>query len=138
MPPWPEEAYGIAVPNVVGSSIKMKYEAGEDGPRIVRLPEDDFIDDGPGKPVGIQMHIGKRRMAAFGNSGGDFEMLEWTTSGSGRRLGMIVHHDDAEREFAYDRSSTFGHLDKALDAPPARGWIVISMKGDWKKIFPER
>lgn len=138
MRPWTEETYGIAPPNVVGSSIKMTYEEQDDGPVIVRLPEIDFIDDGPGKPVGIEMHIGKRPIAAFGNSDGDFEMLEWTTTGPGRRLGLIVHHDDAEREFAYDRDSNVGHLDEALDAADAQGWVVVSMKNDWNTVFPQQ
>lgn len=136
MRPWTERTYGIARENVVGSSIKMKYYLNDNTPVIVRLPELDFLDDGPGKPVGIQKFIGKRPIAAFGNSDGDFQMLEWTTKGPGRRLGMIVHHDDAKREFAYDRDSKFGHLDKTLDAAPKLGWVVISMKDDWRQIFP--
>lgn len=136
MRPWTERTYGIAQENVIGSSIKMEYYVNDNEPVIVRLPEIDFIDDGPGKPVGIQKFIGKRPIAAFGNSDGDFQMLEWTTKGPGRRLGMIVHHDDAKREFAYDRHSKFGRLDKALDAAPEQGWVVISMKDDWRQIFP--
>ncbi len=136
MRPWTEKTYGIPPENVIGSSIKSKYVSSADDPAIVRLPEVDFVDDGAGKPVGIQKFIGKRPIAAFGNSDGDFEMLEWTTTGPGRRLGMIVHHDDATREFAYDRHSTFGRLDKALDAAPKRGWTVVSMKNDWAAIFP--
>lgn len=136
MRPWTERTYGIAQENVIGSSIKTEYYVNDNEPVIVRLPEIDFIDDGPGKPVGIQKFIGKRPIAAFGNSDGDFQMLEWTTKGPGRRLGMIVHHDDAKREFAYDRHSKFGRLDKALDAAPEQGWVVISMKDDWRQIFP--
>ncbi|MCF3935369.1 haloacid dehalogenase-like hydrolase [Acuticoccus sp. M5D2P5] len=138
MRPWTAKVYGIEPENVVGSSIKLKYEAGEAGaaPSIMRLDEVDFIDDGPGKPVGIVNHIGKRPIAAFGNSDGDFEMLAWTTSAPGRRLGMIVHHDDAAREVAYDRQSHFGKLDRAMDAAPAEGWHLISMKDDWATIFP--
>ncbi|MBK0398472.1 haloacid dehalogenase-like hydrolase [Limibaculum sp. M0105] len=137
MRPWTEKTYGIPPENVVGSSIKTKYDVVEGTPRIVRQMEIDFIDDGPGKPVGIQKFIGKQPIAAFGNSDGDFQMLEWTTAGAGRRLGMIVHHDDAEREVAYDRKSHFGHLDKALDAAPEKGWHLISMKDDWSRIFPD-
>lgn len=137
MRPWTEKTYSIPPENVIGSSIKLKYEERGGGPVITRLPELDFVDDGPGKPVGIQRFIGKRPIAAFGNSDGDFQMLEWTTSGQGRRLGMIVHHDDAAREFAYDRDSKVGHLDKALDAAAKRGWVVISMKNDWKQVFPQ-
>ena len=137
MRPWTAKTYGIEPENVVGSSIKAKYELRDGIPVILRLPEVDFVDDGPGKPLGILTHIGKRPIAAFGNSDGDFQMLEWTTSATGRRLGMIVHHDDGAREVAYDRDSHFGKLDKALDAAPERGWVVISMKADWKQIFPD-
>ncbi|MBJ3775964.1 HAD family hydrolase [Acuticoccus mangrovi] len=136
MRPWTETVYGIAPPNVVGSSIALKYDDTDGAPKIMREAELNFNDDGPGKPVGIESHIGKRPIAAFGNSDGDFEMLEWTTSADGRRLGMIVHHDDAAREFAYDRKSHFGKLDRALDAAPQEGWTLISMKDDWKTIFP--
>jgi hypothetical protein len=104
----------------------------------MRQPDIRFIDDKAGKPVGIHYHIGRRPIAAFGNSDGDFEMLEWTTSGKGPRFGLLVHHDDAKREFAYDRDSVFGKLDKALDAAKANGWTVVNMKEDWKQVFPER
>lgn len=138
MRPWTEEIYGIPPENVVGSSIKTKYEELRDGePAVVRLPEIDFIDDKAGKPVGIHKFIGQRPIAAFGNSDGDFEMLEWTTSGPGRRFGALVHHDDAEREYAYDRDSHIGKLARGLDEAPARGWTIISMKDDWKVIYPE-
>ncbi len=105
------------------------------GPSLFRLPEINFIDDGPGKPVGINEHIGRRPIAAFGNSDGDLEMLQWTTMSGGRRFGLIVHHTDAEREYAYDRQSHFGKLDKALDAAAVNKWTVVDMKNDWKKIF---
>lgn len=137
MRPWTERVYGIPPENVVGSSIKTKYEPRNGVPAILRLPEVDFIDDGPGKPVGIHKFIGRRPIAAFGNSDGDFEMLEWTTSGPGRRFGLIVHHDDAERENAYDRDSHFGRLARGLDEAPARGWTIVSMKDDWKVIYPK-
>ena len=101
-----------------------------------RLPELDFIDDGPGKPVGIQKFIGRRPLIAFGNSDGDFEMLEWTTSAAGARLGLLLHHDDPEREWAYDRKSSIGRLARGLDEGPARGWILVSLKNDWKQVFP--
>ncbi|MCB1500074.1 MAG: haloacid dehalogenase-like hydrolase [Bauldia sp.] len=136
MRPWTEKTYGIAPGNVVGSSIKLKYEVTDNGPVLMREAEIDFVDDGPGKPVGIQKFIGKRPIAAFGNSDGDYQMLQWTTTGPGKRLGMIVHHDDAAREFAYDRESHFGKLDKAMDDAPKAGWHLISMKDDWKQIFP--
>ena len=103
---------------------------------LTRLPQIDFVSDAAGKPVAISSHIGRRPIAAFGNSDGDFEMLEWTTSGSGLRLGLIVHHDDGDREFAYDGKSPFGKLDHCLDEAPKRGWTVVSMKHDWKTIFP--
>src|SRR5205814_1186666 len=105
-------------------------------PVLVRLPEIDFIDDKAGKPVGIQVAIGRRPIAAFGNSDGDYEMLRWTTAGPGARLGLIVHHDDAAREWAYDRKSPVGRLDKALDDAPRYGWVVAGMKADWKVVFP--
>jgi hypothetical protein len=120
---------------VVGSSIRTKYEVRGGNPVLVRLPEIDFIDDKAGKPVGINQHVGRRPILAFGNSDGDFQMLEWTTAGAGVRLGLIVHHDDAEREYAYDRKSPMGRLDKGLDEASQRGWVVVSMKNDWNRVF---
>jgi phosphoserine phosphatase len=137
MRPWAEKVYGVPPEQVIGSSIKTKYEVREGKPVIVRLPELNFIDDKEGKPVGIQQHIGRRPVMAFGNSDGDFQMLEWTTSGKGPRFGMIIHHTDAEREWAYDRESHIGKLSKGLDEAPKRGWTVVSMKEDWKTVFPE-
>lgn len=137
MRPWTAQTYGIPPQNVIGSSIKLKYEVKDGKPVIMRLPEIDFIDDGPGKPVGIYKFIGRRPIAAFGNSDGDFQMLEWTTSGAGRRFGLIVHHDDGAREVAYDRDSPFGKLAKGLDEGPKRGWTIVSIKNDWKRVFPE-
>jgi len=131
-----EQRYGVPPEQVVGSTIRTKYEVRNGRPVIVRLPEVDFIDDGPGKPVGIHKFIGRRPIAAFGNSDGDFEMLEWVTSAPGPRLGLIVHHDDATREYAYDRGSPIGRLERGLDQAPRRGWTVASMKNDWKKVFP--
>jgi hypothetical protein len=107
-----------------------------DIPVLFRLSEIDFIDDRAGKPVGINQHIGRRPIAAFGNSDGDLQMLQWTTKAGGRRLGMLVHHTDAEREYAYDRQSHFGRLDKALDEANANGWSVVDMKADWRTVFP--
>jgi phosphoserine phosphatase len=127
--------YGIPPEQVVGSSIKTKYEVRDGRPLLMRLAELDFIDDKAGKPVAIQKFIGRRPLAAFGNSDGDFEMLQWTTAGPGPRFGLIVHHTDAEREWAYDRASHVGRLDKALDEAPKRGWTVVSMKRDWKRVF---
>ena len=135
MRPWADQVYGIPPEQVVGSSIKLKYELREGKPVLLRLPGLEFIDDKAGKPVGIQKFIGRRPIMAFGNSDGDFEMLEWTTSGTGSRFGLIVHHTDTEREYAYDRKSPFGRLDRALDEAPKRGWTVVDMKKDWKRIF---
>ncbi|HPE01026.1 MAG TPA: HAD family hydrolase, partial [Burkholderiaceae bacterium] len=131
-----QERYGIPPEQVIGSSIKTKYELRDGKPVIVRLAEIDFIDDKAGKPVGIHKFIGKRPIAAFGNSDGDFQMLEWTTSGPGPSLGVIVRHDDATREFAYDRNSSVGRLARALDEAPARGWTVLSVRSDWKQVYP--
>jgi phosphoserine phosphatase len=136
MRPWAEAVYGIPPENVIGSSITTKYEVRDGTPVIMRLPEVDFIDDKEGKPIGIHKFIGRRPTAAFGNSDGDFQMLEWTTSGPGKRFGLIVHHDDADREYAYDRESHVGMLAKGLDEAPKRGWTVVSMKSDWATIFP--
>ena len=136
MRPWTERVYGIPPEQVVGSSIKTKFELRDGKPVLMRLPEVNFIDDKAGKPVGVNQHIGRRPIAAFGNSDGDFQMLEWTTAGSGLRFGMIVHHDDARREWAYDRKSSIGKLDRGLDEASKRGWIVVSMKRDWRVIFP--
>jgi haloacid dehalogenase-like hydrolase len=136
MRPWTEKIYGIPPEQVVGSSGKVKFQMVDGKPALMRLPQIDFIDDGPGKPVGINEHIGRRPIAAFGNSDGDMQMLQYTTGGSGPRFGLIVHHTDAVREWAYDRDSKVGKLDKALDAAPAAGWTVVDMKNDWNKIFP--
>ena len=133
--PWTERVYGIPPEQVIGSSIKTRFELGDGKPVLVRLPELNFIDDQAGKPVGIHQQIGRRPIAAFGNSDGDFEMLEWVTAGTGPRLGLLIHHDDAVREFAYDRASPVGKLDRALDEAPKRGWTVVSMKNDWKTVF---
>ena len=130
-----ETAYGIPSQQVVGSSLALKYEVRNGVPVLVQQPKVAFIDDKAGKPVGIQTHIGKRPIAAFGNSDGDFEMLEWTTSAPGARLGLLVHHDDAEREYAYDRKSAIGKLARGLDEAGPRGWTVASMKNDWKLIY---
>jgi hypothetical protein len=137
MRPWAERVYGIPPEQVIGSSIRTKYELRDGEPVIVRLPEIDFIDDKAGKPLGIHRHIGRRPIFAAGNSDGDFQMLEWTTTGPGPRFSMIVHHDDARREWAYDRESHVGRLDKALDEAPGRGWIVVSMKDDWSALSHE-
>ena len=138
MRPWAERVYGVPPEQVIGSSIKTQFEMRDGQPVIVRLPELNFIDDKAGKPVGIQQHIGRRPVIAVGNSDGDFEMLEWTTSGNGPRFGLIVHHTDADREWAYDRESHIGRLAHGLDEGPNRGWTIVSMKDDWKTIFPAK
>ena len=137
MRPWTERVYAIPPEQVVGSSGKLKFEMRDGKPVLVKLPAVDLIDDKEGKPVGIQSHIGRRPIAAFGNSDGDLQMLQWATAGSGARLALIVHHTDAEREWAYDRTSHVGKLDKALDEATAKGWIVVDMKRDWKIVFPK-
>ena len=136
MRPWTEKVYGIPPEQVVGSSIKTQFEMRNGKPVIVRLPELNFMDDKEGKPIGINSHIGRRPIAAFGNSDGDLQMLQWTTSGQGPRFALYVHHTDAEREWAYDRESSIGRLDKGLDEAKAKGWTVVDMKRDWKVIFP--
>jgi hypothetical protein len=137
MRPWTERVYGIPPEQVVGSAIEVKYEVRDGTPILLREPKIDFIDDKAGKPVGIHKFIGRKPVFAFGNSDGDFQMLEWTTSGkAGPCLGLILHHDDADREYAYDRDSQVGRLDKALDEAPARGWKVVSMKDDFNVMFP--
>jgi phosphoserine phosphatase len=136
MRPWTERVYGIPPEQVVGSSIKTKFEMRNGQPVLVRLPEVNFIDDKAGKPVGINQHIGRRPIAAFGNSDGDLQMLQWTAAGKGARFMLIVHHTDAKREWAYDRKSKIGHLDKALDEALNSGWTVVDMKKDWKVIYP--
>lgn len=137
MRPWTEKIYGIPPEQVVGSSIRTKYEMRDGKPVLMRLPEINFIDDKSGKPVGINEHIGRRPIAAFGNSVGDREMLEWTQAGTGARLMMLVHHDDAAREYAYGPDSKIGTFPASLMTEAnTRGWNVISMKNDWKVIFP--
>ena len=131
-----QEVYGIPPEQVIGSSIKTKYEVRNGTPAIVRLPEIDFIDDKAGKPVGIHKFIGRRPIAAFGNSDGDLQMLQWTTAGKGPRFALYVHHTDAKREWAYDRKSSIGRLDKGLDEAKAKGWTIVDMKRDWNTVFP--
>jgi phosphoglycolate phosphatase-like HAD superfamily hydrolase len=136
MRPWTEQAYGIPPEQVIGTSFVTTYKLGNDGqPLLFREPKLDFVDDGPGKPVGIQKVIGRRPLLAFGNSDGDQQMLQWTAAGEGARFMGIVHHTDDVREWAYDRQSHIGRLDKALDEAKGRGWTVVDMKADWKKIF---
>ena len=136
MRPWTEKVYGIPPEQVVGSSIKTQFDMKDGKPVLMRLPDIDFIDDGPGKPVGINRFIGRRPIFTAGNSDGDLEMLQWVTGGDGPRFGMLVHHTDEKREWAYDRQSKVGRLDKALDAAAAAKWTVVDMKWDWAKIYP--
>lgn len=130
-----EQVYGIPPEQVIGSSGKMKFEMKGDQMVLNKLPEVDFIDDKAGKPVAIQKHIGRRPIAAFGNSDGDLQMLQWTCAGPGPRFCLYVHHTDAEREWAYDRQSSIGRLDKGLDAAADSGWTVVDMKKDWNRVF---
>lgn len=138
MRPWAQTTYGIRPEQVIGTSVETVYEIQAGKPSLLRLPQIDPVRDGPGKPVGIQKHIGRRPILAFGNSDGDFEMLQWTTHGSGgTRLGLILHHDDADREYAYDRETDIGRLDRMLDAADDFGWIVVSMRDDWQAVFSD-
>jgi hypothetical protein len=136
MRPWSEKVYGIPPEQVLGSSIKTRFQMKDGRPVLFRLPEINFIDDKVGKPLGIDQHIGRRPLAAFGNSDGDLEMLQYTTLSGGPRLGLLVHHTDAEREYAYDRISHIGKLDRALDVAADNKWTVVDMKDDWKRVFP--
>jgi hypothetical protein len=136
MRPWTQAVYGIPPEQVIGSSGKTEFVLDGDRPMLRKLADVEFVDDGPGKPVGINRFIGRRPVFAAGNSDGDLQMLQWTTLDSGPRFGLIVHHTDAEREWAYDRTSKIGRLDKALDEAPRRGWTVVDMKTDWNTIFP--
>jgi len=135
MRPWVLDVYGVPPEQVIGSSIKTRFELRDGEPVLVRLPEMNFIDDKEGKPIAINQHVGRRPIAAFGNSDGDLQMLQWTTSGDGRRLGVIIRHTDSEREWAYDRQSHVGRLDKALDEAARHGWVVVDMKQDWGRVY---
>jgi len=133
---WAESAYGIPPEQVIGSIAEIKWDMRDGKHVLVRQPKLAFMNDGPGKPMGIYRAIGRRPIAAFGNSDGDLQMLQYTASGDGARLMVLVHHTDAVREYAYDRTSHIGKLDKALDAAAAEGWTVVDMKNDWKRIYP--
>ncbi|MFN8709459.1 MAG: HAD family hydrolase [Planctomyces sp.] len=135
MRPWAEAAYGIPPEQVIGSSVKTRFELRDGQPVIVRLPELNFLDDKGGKPVGINQHIGRRPIAAFGNSDGDLQMLQYTGAGSGPRFCLYVHHDDPDREYAYDRTDRLARLDKGLDEAALKGWTVASMKSDWACVI---
>jgi hypothetical protein len=138
MRPWVQRVYGIPPEQVVGTSQRMKYELRNGEPVLVLLPQPQLINDYEGKPIGIQTFIGRRPIAAFGNSDGDLQMLQWTAAGDGLRILALVHHTDAEREWAYDRKSSIGRLDKAMDEALKRGWAIVDMKRDWKQIYPFR
>jgi len=133
---WVEDVYGIPPEQVIGSSIETKFEMREGSPVLVRIPKVDFVDDNEGKPVGIHKFIGRRPILAFGNSDGDHQMLQWTAAGDGPRFLGLVHHTDAEREWAYDRESPVGRLDKALDEARERGWTVVDMAREWRVVYP--
>jgi phosphoserine phosphatase len=136
MRPWAEKTYGIPPEQVIGSYEKLAYEIEDGTPVLRKLPEIGLVDDKAGKPVAIQTFIGRRPLAAFGNSDGDLEMLQWTTAGTGPRFALLVHHTDAEREWSYDRTSPIGRLDRALDEARSKGWTVVDMKRDWKVVYP--
>jgi len=138
MRPMSEETYGIPREQVVGSSVVAEFQVKDGKPALVRMPKIDFINDKAGKPVGIYEHIGRRPILAFGNSDSDMQMIEYTMAGEGRRMGLFVHHTDADREYAYDRKSHVGTLDKALDQAAANDWIIVDMKRDWKQVFPSQ
>jgi phosphoserine phosphatase len=138
MRPITEKNYGIPPDQVVGSSAVTEFQMKGGKPALVRQPKIDFVNDKAGKPVGIYEHIGQRPILAFGNSDSDMQMIEYTVAGEGRRLGLFVHHTDADREYAYDRKSHVGTLDKTLDQADANGWIVVDMKKDWQTIFPPK
>jgi phosphoglycolate phosphatase-like HAD superfamily hydrolase len=131
-----EVTYGVPQEQVIGSSGKLKFEMRDGLPVLSKLPEIELVNDNVEKPAAIQKFIGRRPIAAFGNSDGDLEMLQWTTAGTGARLALLVHHNDAAREFAYDRAPSIGQLDKALDEANAKGWTVVDMKNDWRRVFP--
>ena len=134
---WTDSVYDIPPEQVVGSTLKTKFESRDDKPVIIRLPKLDFIDDQEGKPLAINKFIGNRPIAAFGNSDGDLQMLQWTAAGSGKRLMVYIHHTDSDREWAYDRDSHIGRLDKGLDEANAKGWVIVDMKEDWREIYKE-
>jgi len=134
--PWTERTYGIPPEQVIGSTGGLKHEMRNGTPVLLKLPQLILLNDKEGKPIGIQRHIGRRPIAAFGNSDGDLPMLQWTAAGKGPRFCLYVHHTGAEREWAYDRKSAVGRLDKGLDEARARGWTIASMKDDWKVVFP--
>ena len=136
MRPWTEAVYNVPPQQVIGSSLKVKYEVINDTPRILRLPEVNFVDDKAGKPAGIHQYIGKRPVFTAGNSDGDYEMLQWTATGAGPRMGIIVHHTDSLREWSYDRASPIGKLEKGLDDAAKYKWTIVDMKRDWKVIYP--
>lgn len=136
MPPWTEKVYGIPPEQVVGSSGKLKFELRDGKPLLRKLPQIDHIDDKEGKPVGIRKYIGRQPIMAFGNSDGDLQMLQYTAGGSGPRLMLLLHHDDATRDYAYDRESHIGKLDKALDEATKQGWSIVSMKKEFRQVFP--
>ena len=136
MRPWTERVYGIPPEQVVGSAGKLKLDTRDGKPVLVKLPAIDLIDDKEGKPVGIQSRIGRRPIAAFGNSDGDLQMLQWAMAGEGARFALFVHHDDAQREYAYDRADRLQQFDKGWDEAIAKGWTVVSMKDDWNTVFP--
>ena len=138
MRPWTEEVYGIPTEQVIGSTLKSEFEIRDGVPAIVKLPEMEYFNDKEAKPLAIDKFIGKRPVAAFGNSDGDLAMLQWTSAGDGKRMMVYIHHTDAGREYAYDRESHIGRLNKGLDEAKEKKWIVVDMKNDWNKIYPDK
>jgi len=136
MRPWAEQVYSVPSENIIGSSTEIRYKMVDGKAVIMREPGFHFVNDKAGKPVGIERFIGRRPILAFGNSDGDFHMLEWTTSGNGSRLGLLLHHTDGEREWAYDRESSEGHLDRGLNEASQKGWLIVNMANDWRVIYP--
>jgi len=137
MRPWTERVYGIPPEQVIGSSVVSEFQIRDGRPVLLRLPEINFVNDKAGKPVGIDQHIGRRPIFAFGNSDSDIQMIQYTKAADGLRMGLFLHHTDAEREYAYDRESSVGRLGEALDMATANDWIIVDMKNDWKRVFPE-
>jgi hypothetical protein len=133
---WAEEVYGIPPEQIVGTSGKLRFESRDGKPVLIKLPALDFVDDKEDKPIAIQNRIGRRPIAAFGNSDGDLQMLQWTTAGRGARFALFVHHNDAAREYAYDRNDKMQQFNKGWDEAVAKGWTVVSMKDDWKTVYP--
>jgi phosphoglycolate phosphatase-like HAD superfamily hydrolase len=132
---WAEAAYGVPADRVIGSTLKLHYQNNNGKGELIQVAQLDRLNEGAAKPAAVLERLGRRPVAAFGNSDGDCEMLQYTTTGQGRRLGVLIHHDDADREYAYDRQSDMGRLDRGLTDAQTNGWVIASMKNDWSRIF---